>query len=91
MGKWSEEIFEITTRLPSVPVTYKLKDLNDETIKGKFYKAKIQKVLKSDDERFDIDRILKTRKRNGKIQYLVSWKGYPNKFDSWVDELATKS
>jgi len=55
------------------------------------YEAEIQKVLKSDDERFDINRILKTRKRNGKIQYLVSWKGYPNKFDSLVDELTTKS
>jgi len=45
-------------------------------------------VQKSDDERFVVDRILKTRQRNGKIQYLVSWKGYPSKFDSWVDELA---
>jgi len=40
MGEWSEQIFEITTRLPTVPVTYKLKDLGDETIKGK-------KVLRS--------------------------------------------
>jgi len=46
-------------------------------------------VLKSDDECFVVDRILKTKKRDGKIQYLVSWKGYPSKFDSWVDELAT--
>jgi len=46
-------------------------------------------VLKSDDERFIVDRILKTRKPDGKIQSLVSWKGYPSKFDSWVDELAT--
>ena len=47
-------------------------------------------MLESDDERFDVDRILKTRKCNGKIQYLVSWKGYPRKFDSWVDELVVK-
>ena len=46
-------------------------------------------MLKSDDERFVVDRILKTRKRDGKIQYLVSWKEYPSKFDSWVDELVT--
>jgi len=63
-------------------VTYELKVLDGEPIKGRFYEPEIQKVLKSDDERFDIDRILKTRKRNGKIQYLVSLKGYSSKFDS---------
>jgi len=31
-----------------------------------------------------------TRKRNGKIQYLVSWRGYPSKFNSWVDGLTAK-
>ena len=46
-------------------------------------------VTGEDDERFVVDRILKARKRDGKIQYLVSWKGYLSKFDSWVDELAT--
>ena len=90
LGQWSEEIFEIATRLPTIPVTYELRDLAGETIKGRFYEPEIQKVLKSDDEHYDIERIVKTRKRNGKIQYLVSWKGYPSKFDSWVDELAAK-
>ena len=90
LGDWSEELFEITTRLPTVPVTYELKDLAGEPIKGKFYEMEIQKVFKTDEERFDVDRILKTRKRNGKIEYLVSWKGYPSKFNSWVDGLTAK-
>jgi len=72
-----------------VPVTYELRDLLGESIKRQFYELEIQRVLRSDDERFVVDRILKTRKRDGKIQYLVSWEGYPSKFDSWVDELAT--
>jgi len=90
LGDWSAEIFEIAKCLPTTPVTYELKDLAGEVIKGRFYEPEVQKVAKSDDDDFDVDRILKTRKRNGKIQYLVSWKGYPSKFDSWVDDLISR-
>ena len=34
--RWSEEIFTITTIQNTNPVTYKIKDLNDEEIKGSF-------------------------------------------------------
>jgi len=68
LGHWSQEIFEIASRLPTTPVTHELKDLSGELIKGKFYEPELQKVLKSDDEHFDVDRILKTRKRGGKIE-----------------------
>jgi len=87
LGHWTEEVFEIAARLPTTPVTNELCDLSGESIKGRFYEPEIQKVLKSDEERFDIDRIIRSRKRNGKIQYLVSWKGYSSKFNSWVDKL----
>jgi len=88
LGDWSLEIFVIKSRLPTVPVTYQLVDLVGEPIKGKFYEQELQKVSKSDDEHFHIDRILKTRKRSdGRIEYLVSWKGYPSKFNSWVSDL----
>jgi len=73
-----------------MPATYELRDLVGEAIKGRYYEAEIQKVLKSDDERFDIDRIIKTRKRDEKIQYLVARKGYPSKLDSWVDDLVAR-
>jgi len=32
LGRWSKEIFEIDARLPTVPVTYRLKDLADDVI-----------------------------------------------------------
>ena len=68
LGDWSEEIFEISTRLPTVPVTYELRDLLRESIKGRFYEPDIHRVLKSDDERFVVDRLLKTRKRDDTVQ-----------------------
>jgi len=87
LGYWNKEVFEIAARLPTTPVTYEQRDLSGESVKGRFYQPEIQKVLKSDEKRFDIDRIIRTRKRNGKIQYLVSWKEYPSKFNSCVDKL----
>lgn len=89
LGRWSEEIFEVDARLPTVPVTYRLKDLAGDVIKGKFYEPEIQKVVK-DDEYFDVEKILKTRKRAGRIEYLVKWFGYPSIFNSWTDTLQPK-
>ena len=37
IGNWSEEIFVVATRMPMAPVTYKLKDLVGDGIKGTFY------------------------------------------------------
>jgi len=62
---------EIYARLPTAPVTYRLKDLADDVIKGKFYESEIQKVVKDDNDYFDVEKILKTRRRGGKIEYLV--------------------
>jgi len=90
LGRWSEEIFEIDERLPTVPVTYRPKDLADDATKGKFYESEIQKVVKSDEDYFDVEKILKTRRRGGRIEYLVKWLGYPSKFNSWTDTLQPK-
>jgi len=63
----------IKSCLPTVPVTYQLVDVAGEPIKGTFYEQELQKVSKSDDEHFHIDRILKTRKSDdGRVEYLVS-------------------
>jgi hypothetical protein len=85
---WTEEIFTIASLYPSDPPTYVLKDFLDETIKGKFYEAEIQPIVKTDDT-FIVERVLKTRKRGRKTQYFVKWRNYPDKFNSWVDSIAT--
>ena len=36
------------------------------------------------DEVYDVEKVLKTRRRGGKVEHLVKWKGYPDKFNSWV-------
>ena len=73
--------------MPTVPATYRLTNLSGEVTKGSFYNDELQIVVKLDDALFDIKQLLKTRKRSGKVEYLVEWCGYPNKFNSWVDNL----
>ena len=85
---WTREIFIIKKIITSNPTTYIIKDLDDEEIKGRFYEKELQKIYKY-DEVFKIDEILETRinKKTKKKEYFVSWLGYPEKFNSWVNSI----
>ena len=74
---WTEEVFIIDGIQFTNPITYKIKDLNGEQIKGTFYREELQKT---DQEVYRIEKII--RKRGDKA--LVKWKGYPDEFNSWV-------
>ena len=75
---WTEEVFTVDKIQSTVPVTYKLKDLNNEEVKGSFYEPEL---LKAKQEVFRIDKVI--RRDNKKKQALVKWKGYGDDFNSW--------
>lgn len=83
--QWSGEIFIITKRFlrSSLPV-YKLKDFNDEEIRGTFYQSELQKVDTNEDSLWKIEEILKTRGFGRNKQYFVKWLHWPSKFNSWI-------
>ena len=76
--RWTEEIFTITEVQNTNPVTYKLTDLQGEEIKGTFYEPELQKT---EQQIFRIEKVIKKEKGRS----LVKWKGYSDKFNSWVD------
>ena len=80
--RWTEEVFTITGIQETNPVTYKIADLNGEEIKGTFYEPELQKTKQ---QVFRIEKIIE--KDKGKS--LVKWKGYSDKFNSWVDNKDT--
>ena len=43
---WSEEILIVTDRFSTTRVTYAIKDLADEQIKGRFYERELQLIAK---------------------------------------------
>ena len=76
--RWTEEIFMITKILNTKPVTYKITDLNGEEIDGTFYEPELQRT---GQQVFRIEKVIE----KGKNKSFVKWKGYSDKFNSWVD------
>ena len=76
---WTEEVFIVDRVKYTNPITYKLKDLNDEEIQGNFYEPEL---LKAKQEVFRIDKVI--RRDYKKKQALVKWKGYSDNFNSWI-------
>ena len=60
--------------------TYKIRELDDTPLQGTFYEQDLQKVYVDDDAVFHVEKVLKRQK--GKA--LVKWKGWPDKYNSWV-------
>ncbi len=87
LPNYTEEIFTIIARHARVPPVYTLQDYGGDKIRGTFYEAELQKVTKGADAVYRIDKVLRRRKRNGKTEYFVRWKGYADKYNSWVDSL----
>ena len=83
--RWTREVFTITDKKlkQNIP-TYNLKDYNNEEISGIFYEHELQKIIPDKNKTYEIEKILKHRKRNGKKEVLVRWLGWPSKFDSWL-------
>ncbi|GFX82650.1 putative uncharacterized transposon-derived protein F54H12.3 [Trichonephila clavipes] len=82
---WTREIFTIHQILSRNPIVYRVKDLSGEIIQGTFYPQELQKV--SDSGFYPVEKVIRTRKRNGKSEYLVKFQGYPDKFNAWVSDV----
>ena len=75
---WTEEVFIVSRVVPGSVVTYKIKETADTPLEGRFYSQDLQKVTVSDDDLYQVEKVLK-RKGN---KLLVRWKGWPDKYDT---------
>jgi transposase InsO family protein len=85
LPNYTEEVFKICkVHDKRAPLRYELEDLLGEKIEGKFVSDELSPVRKDETDMWKIEKVLK-RDRNGR--YLVKWYGFPEKFNSWVDEI----
>ena len=81
--RWSREMFSITERSMKNGIPqYTLQDYSGTVIKGKFYQSQLLKAYHGDT--FLIERVIGRRKRSGREEVLVKWKGWDKRYNSWV-------
>ena len=72
-------MFVISKVKNTVPWTYVINDLSGEEITGNFYENEWQKTNKNE---FRVEKVI--RRKSDKSY--VKWKGYDNRFNSWIDK-----
>ena len=78
---WTDEVFYVAKVLRTRPITYVVKDFQDEIVEGTFYKQELQAVK---PQLYLVEKILATRGRGKTKQHLIKWKGYPESANSWI-------
>jgi len=84
-GGWSKEIFLIirvsTYQLPPV---YFLRDLQGEDIDRIFYEEELTRIRRDYAKtNLTVERIIQSKGRSRHI--LVSWRGFPKSFNTWIN------
>ncbi len=74
LASWTE--FTITKRILRSPPVYKIADYEGEELKGAFYEQELQKVSKTDDDYYSVEKIFKSHMRNKRKEYFVKFLGY---------------
>ena len=83
---WTEEVFTVDCVIRGPVNTYKIRELDDTPLEGRFYEQDLQKVYMGDDDVFRVEKVLKRQKG----QVLVKWKGWLDKYNNWISSKELK-
>ena len=79
---WTHETYTISGIGKKYPFVYYVEDYNKEPVEGSFYEEELQKTKYPDV--YLIEKVLKTRMKNGKKEIYVKWVGFSDKYNSWT-------
>jgi hypothetical protein len=81
---FTDEIFKIQAIHPGHPTVYTVADISGQSIAGKVYAEEIVAVEKDETDTYDIERIISRRRRQGRLEYKVRFRGYGPEEDRWI-------
>ena len=89
--QWTSEVFKIKSRfaMQGIPF-YKVTDFHNKNLSGNFYGSELLSVNKPVDSLWLIEKTIKKRIRNGRVEWLVKFEGWPKSFNEWVKETDIK-
>lgn len=79
MPNWTTEIFQISSIQRTQPITYLIKDEQNNVIRGAFYTEELQKVVHP--HTYLVEKIIRRRPRD---QLYVKWLGFDSTHNSWI-------
>jgi transposase InsO family protein len=87
LPNFTEEVFKVAKVISNhTPHRYELEDLSGERIDGRFAPEEIQETIKGPDNLWKIEKIIRQVKRADGVYYFIKWRGFPDKFNSFVRE-----
>ena len=81
---WTREVFKIDHVYKRALPEYSIKDLDDEAILGKFLEFELQAVVPQETQNYKVNRVVRSKGKGAGKQHLISWEGYPDKFQTWI-------
>jgi len=85
--RWSLEVFRISERQRRGHFNmYVIQDFQKDPVLGTWYELELQPVTVDASGVFTVNEVLRTKRVRGKKQHLVSWMGWPSKFNSWITD-----
>jgi len=80
---WTDTVYTVEKKIKGLRKPYVSLSLQGDKIEKRFYPEEVHQV---NIREYRIEKIIKKRKRKGKIEYLIKWLGYPETYNSWEPE-----
>lgn len=80
----SDYIYKIEESTSTKPVHYKLIDDSGDKLKQRFYQPELVKTVKDDETSYRVEKVIRSRKKNGRKEILVKFIDYPGHY--WINQ-----